>query len=251
MIGLKQVTKSFDDHRALSELTLEIEQARTTVLIGQSGCGKSTALRVMIGLIEPDQGEVVIQGQKVTLSNVLSVRRRVGYVIQGGGLFPHLTARENVTLMARHLRWPDDLIRARLFTLSELVQLRPDRFDLYPVELSGGEQQRIGLMRALFLDPDILLMDEPLGALDPMIRAGLQDELRDIFHELEKTVVLVTHDLAEAAFLGDRIALLHEGRLVQVGTIADLTDAPVDPYVTEFVGAQRHLSLQTGGGDIG
>ncbi len=243
MIGLKQVTKSFDDHRALSELTLEIEQARTTVLIGQSGCGKSTALRVMIGLIEPDQGEVVIQGQKVTLSNVLSVRRRVGYVIQGGGLFPHLTARENVTLMARHLRWPDDLIRARLFTLSELVQLRPDRFDLYPVELSGGEQQRIGLMRALFLDPDILLMDEPLGALDPMIRAGLQDELRDIFHELEKTVVLVTHDLAEAAFLGDRIALLHEGRLVQVGTIADLTDAPVDPYVTEFVSAQRHLSL--------
>ncbi|MBT8399025.1 MAG: ATP-binding cassette domain-containing protein [Rhodothermia bacterium] len=247
MIELKQVSKSFDGHRALANLSLRIEEAKTTVLIGQSGCGKSTALRIMIGLIEADEGEVVILGEKLSPANVLSVRRRVGYVIQDGGLFPHLTARENVTLMARHLRWPDDLIRARLFTLSELVQLRLDRLDLFPVELSGGQQQRIGLMRALFLDPDVLLMDEPLGALDPMIRAGLQDELRDIFRELDKTVVLVTHDLAEAAFLGDHIALLREGRLVQLGTIADLTDTPADEFVTEFVGAQRHLSLLAGG----
>ncbi len=251
MIALKQVTKSFDGHRALAALSLQIEDGKTTVLIGQSGCGKSTALRIMIGLLAADEGEVVILGEKLTPANLLSVRRRVGYVIQDGGLFPHLTARENVTLMARHLRWPDDLIRARLFTLSELVQLSPDRLNLYPVELSGGQQQRIGLMRALFLDPEVLLMDEPLGALDPMIRAGLQDELRDIFRELEKTVVLVTHDLAEAAFLGDRIALLQEGRLVQVGTISDLVNAPADDFVTAFVGAQRHLSLPTGGGDVG
>lgn len=243
MIALTQVSKSFDGHRALDGLSLRIEGGKTTVLIGQSGCGKSTALRAMIGLITPDSGEISILGQKLSPANVVSVRRRVGYVIQDGGLFPHLTARENVTLMARHMRWPDDLVRARLFTLSELVQLQVDRLSLYPVELSGGQQQRVGLMRALFLDPDILLMDEPLGALDPMIRAGLQDELRDIFRELEKTVVLVTHDLAEAAYLGDRIALLREGRLVQVGTIDDLVEEPADDFVTEFVGAQRHLSL--------
>jgi osmoprotectant transport system ATP-binding protein len=163
----------------------------------------------------------------------------MGYVVQDGGLFPHLTAGSNVTLMARYLGWSEERITSRLEELTVLTQLPRDGLDRYPAELSGGQRQRVSLMRALMLDPELLLLDEPMGALDPMIRSELQAELRAIFRRLGKTVVFVSHDLGEAAYLGDHLVLLRAGRVVQQGTFADLTDRPVEPFVTAFVNAQR------------
>jgi osmoprotectant transport system ATP-binding protein len=164
-------------------------------------------------------------------------------VIQDGGLFPHLTARENLSLPAQVAGWPMDRTAARIEELAALTLFPSDGLDRYPVQLSGGQRQRVGLMRALMLDPDVLLLDEPLGALDPLIRADLQKDLRVIFRELEKTVVLVTHDLAEAAYLADDIVLLNEGRVVQYGTFDDLKTRPGNPFVTRFVQAQRTIHL--------
>lgn len=239
MIQLEGVSKVFGATRALEPLDLEVPAGKTTVLIGPSGCGKSTLLRLMIGLLSPDRGRVLFEGNAVSPSNVTRLRHRVGYVIQDGGLFPHLTARENVTLMARHLEWPAGKIREGLERLSELTHFPRDGLDRYPAQLSGGQKQRVSLMRALMLDPDALLLDEPLGALDPLIRADLQPDLRDIFRSLRKTVVLVTHDLAEAGFFGDTVVLLNEGRIVQRGSLESLVTRPADPFVTRFVNAQR------------
>jgi osmoprotectant transport system ATP-binding protein len=163
----------------------------------------------------------------------------MGYVIQDGGLFPHLTARGNVTLLARYLGWAPERVEPRLGELTELVRLPADALGRYPIQLSGGQRQRISLLRALLLDPVMLLLDEPLGALDPIIRSELQTDLRHIFQALSKTVVLVTHDLAEAAFFGDLIVLFRAGRIVQQGTLDDLERAPVDPFVTQFIQAQQ------------
>jgi len=162
-------------------------------------------------------------------------------VIQDGGLFPHLTAEQNILLMAHHLRRPEAVNRQRLEELRGLTGFPLDGLGRYPVELSGGQRQRVSLMRALMLDPDILLLDEPLGALDPLVRAGLQTDLKEIFRRLKKTVVLVTHDMAEAGYLADRIVLLSEGRVVQQGTLADLRDRPATPFVSDFMTAQRSL----------
>jgi len=170
---------------------------------------------------------------------IRSLRKKMGYVIQDGGLFPHLTARDNVTLMARYLKWDRGSIAQRLRELTDITRFPADGLDRFPAQLSGGERQRVSLMRALMLDPDVLLMDEPLGALDPMIRRELQTDLKRIFHTLKKTVVLVTHDLGEAAFFGDVIVLLREGRIVQQGTLDDLLDSPAEPFVTHFINAQR------------
>ena len=163
----------------------------------------------------------------------------MGYVIQEGGLFPHLTAAANVTLMARHLEWPPDRLQTRLQALAALTQFPAEALGRYPVQLSGGQRQRVSLMRALMLDPDVLLLDEPLGALDPMIRADLQTDLKRIFQQLHKTVVLVTHDLGEAAFLGDVIVLMRAGEIVQQGPLAELLQTPAEPFVTDFINAQR------------
>ena len=239
MIHLDTVTKRYGDAYAVREVTLTAEGEATTVLIGPSGSGKSTLLRLMIGLTQPDAGIVAVDGQQLTPTNVQSLRRRMGYVIQEGGLFPHLTGRANAALLARHLGWSADRIDARIGKLTQLVQLDPDRLSQYPTELSGGQRQRVSLMRALMLDPDVLLLDEPLGALDPMIRADLQDDLRDIFRRLGKTVVFVTHNIGEAAFFGDRVALLREGQIEQTGSMAGLLDDPASPFVTNFIQAQR------------
>jgi osmoprotectant transport system ATP-binding protein len=171
------------------------------------------------------------------------LRRRMGYVVQSGGLFPHLCARDNVTLAARHLGMPRETMARRLDELRELARLPADALERYPAQLSGGQCQRVSLMRALMLDPAVLLLDEPLGALDPMIRRELQDELRRIFMTLHKTVVLVTHDLEEARFLGDRIVLLDEGRIEQDGTYEDLLERPASSFVERFVNAQRRLEV--------
>ncbi len=239
MFHLDGAAKRFAGRSALGPISVEIPAGKTTVLIGPSGCGKSTLLRLLIGLIVPDDGSVSFERVAVTDATAQSVRRKVGYVIQDGGLFPHLSARGNVTLLARHLAWPRARIDARIAELADLTRFPLDALARSPNQLSGGQRQRVGLMRALMLDPVALLLDEPLGALDPLVRAELQDDLRDIFRKLQKTVVLVTHDLGEAAFFADRIVLLKDGLIVQDGTAADLWHRPADPFVTRFVQAQR------------
>src|SRR5215213_3424092 len=235
MIDVREVSKSFGPARVLDHVSVTIPAGRTTVLLGPSGGGKSTLLRVMNGLIQPDAGEVAFDGERVTPANARRLRHRMGYVVQDGGLFPHLTAAGNVTLLARHLGWDRERIRIRLRELGDLVRLPAEAVSRYPAELSGGQRQRVGLMRALMLDPAVLLFDEPLGALDPITRAQLQGDLRDIFRDLHKTVVLVTHDLAEAAYFAEDVVLLAEGRVAQQGPMHDLIAAPASPFVAAFV----------------
>ncbi len=239
MLELAGVSKTFGGVRAIAPLSLRIAAGRTSVLIGQSGCGKSTLLRLMIGLISPDAGEVRLEGELLAPPSLLALRRRMGYVIQDGGLFPHLTAGENVGLMARYLGWPGEKIRARLDELADLTRFPPGGLARYPAQLSGGQRQRVSLMRALMLDPEVLLLDEPLGSLDPMIRHELQEDLRRIFQNLGKTVVMVTHDIGEAGFFGDTIYLMDEGAILQEGTLEDLVRRPADGFVTRFINAQR------------
>jgi osmoprotectant transport system ATP-binding protein len=241
-VQLAGVSKRFGASVALQPTDLSFAAGSTTVLIGPSGCGKSTLLRLIIRLLEPDGGVVTVDDEQVTAVNVSALRRKVGYVIQDGGLFPHLTARGNVLLMARHLGRPDHEMRARLAELCALTRFPPDALERYPAELSGGQRQRVSLMRALALSPALLLLDEPLGALDPLVRAALQQDLKEIFERLQQTVILVTHDLAEAAHFADEIVLMNEGRVVQRGTIGDLHEHPATQFVTEFINAQRTLA---------
>ena len=245
MFQLRGVSKTFGRHTALQPTDLDFPAGRTTVLIGPSGCGKSTLLRLLVGLTNPDRGEVRFEGEPLMPANVLERRRRMGYVIQDGGLFPHLSARGNVTLLARYLGRDRRQTESRLLELAALTRFPPDGLDRYPVQLSGGQRQRVGLMRALMLDPAALLLDEPLGALDPLVRSELQEDLRRIFRALGKTVVLVTHDLAEAAFFADKIVLLRGGRIVQQGTLAEMWQIPAEPFVRDFIDAQRRTLTLT------
>ncbi len=246
MIELLGIRKSFGATVALRETTLAFAPRATTALIGPSGCGKSTLLRVCAGLVEPDGGAVMLNGRTVTPAHAPEQRRAIGYVIQDGGLFPHLTAERNVTLLARYLGRDAREMTARVDALAELVRLPRGSLARYPSALSGGQRQRVSLMRALMLDPQILLLDEPFGALDPITRRELQEDLAAIFDRLGKTVLLVTHDLGEAAFLGHEIVLMRDGRVVQKGTLEDLTHRPADPYVGDFLHAQRALTPRGG-----
>src|SRR5271166_2413931 len=243
MLQLHQVSKRFGAAQVLHPTDLDIEPGKTTVLIGPSGCGKSTLLRLMVGLIQPDTGTVSFDGVPLRPDNLLALRHRMGYVIQDGGLFPHLTARANVTLMARYLKRSDRDIQERIARLAELTHFPADALDRYPAQISGGQRQRVGIMRALMLDPVVLLLDEPMGALDPLIRYDLQEDLKQIFHTLKKTVVLVTHDMGEAGFFGDRVILLGGGRIVQQGTLDELIRCPGDDFVRRFINAQRLPSI--------
>ena len=243
LVQLTDVSKRYDGAAALEPTDLSIERGKTTVLIGPSGCGKSTLLRLIIRLIEPESGTIEFDGAPITPDKIDTLRRRIGYVIQEGGLFPRLTARANVLLMARHLGKPETESRQRLAELCVLTRFSENLLGHYPVELSGGQRQRVSLMRALMLSPELLLLDEPLGALDPLVRAALQKDLKEIFARLQQTALLVTHDLAEAAYLGDEIVLMNEGRIVQRGSIADLREKPASNFVTEFINAQRALVL--------
>jgi len=243
LVQLVDVTKGYTDAAALHPTNLSIERGKTTVLIGPSGCGKSTLLRIIIRLIAPDSGTIDFDGSQITPANIEILRRRIGYVIQEGGLFPHLTAHANILLMARHLEKSDKEMRTRLSELCELTRFPENLLARYPLELSGGQRQRVSLMRALMLSPELLLLDEPLGALDPLVRASLQKDLKEIFARLRQTALLVTHDLAEAAYFGDEIVLMNEGRVVQQGSITDLRERPANPFVSEFINAQRSVAL--------
>ena len=243
LVKLVGVSKRYADATALYSTNLSVEHGKTTILIGPSGCGKSTLLRLIIRLIEPDSGSIEFNGESITSDTIGELRRRIGYVIQEGGLFPHLTARANVLLMARHTGKSEDEMQNRLVELCKLTRFSVNLLSRYPVELSGGQRQRVGLMRALMLSPQLLLLDEPLGALDPLVRAALQKDLKEIFVRLQQTALFVTHDLAEAIYFGDEIVLLKEGRVVQKGSITDLREKPADPFVSEFINAQRGVLL--------
>ena len=243
LVKLVDVSKRYADATALHSTNLSVERGKTTVLIGPSGCGKSTLLRLIIRLIEPDSGSIEFDGEPITSDTIGELRRRIGYVIQEGGLFPHLTARANVLLMARHIGKSEDETQNRLVELCELTRFSVNLLSRYPVELSGGQRQRVGLMRALMLSPELLLLDEPLGALDPLVRASLQKDLKEIFARLQQTVLFVTHDLAEATYFGDDIVLMKEGRIIQRGSATVLRERPADPFVLEFINAQRGVTL--------
>jgi len=238
-IEYSAVTVRFPETLAVDALELSIPSSRTTALIGPSGCGKTTLLRLAVGLQNATSGAVRVLGQPLEATTLDQLRHSIGYVVQEGGLFPHLSCADNVALVAEHLGWTRERVRARTSELCELVQLSEELMQRAPGELSGGQRQRVGLMRALFLDPELLLFDEPLAALDPMVRAELQDDLKKIFARLEKSVLLVTHDLAEAGYLADDIILMRAGRVVQRGGLREMLEQPVEPFVTEFVSAQR------------
>ena len=239
--ALEHASKRYGNVQALNNINLDFTAGSTTALIGSSGSGKSTVLRLLLGLDYPDAGNIKVDGRVLGSAHVLELRRRVGYVIQEGGLFPHLTAQGNLALLPRHLGWSAEKIRQRAEELAALTHLPLDVLRRYPAELSGGQRQRVALMRALMADPDALLLDEPLGALDPIVRHELQDELKRIFEQLGRTVIIVTHDLAEAAWFAERLVLMRSGAVVQDGSLQDLRERPVDPFVTRFVEAQRRL----------
>ncbi|PYL90310.1 MAG: ABC transporter ATP-binding protein [Verrucomicrobia bacterium] len=241
LVHFRDVTKRFGDDFAIRDANLEIERGKITALIGPSGCGKSTILRLIVGLVTADTGEIQFDGEKIAAETIMKIRRRLGYVIQDGGLFPHLTARRNLTLQPRLFRKRRDEIEKRIMELCELTKFPGSGLDRYPLELSGGQRQRVSLMRALMLSPELLLLDEPFAALDPLVRMNLQRDLKEICARLQQTVLLVTHDLAEAAFLGNEIALMSEGQIIQRGSIADLRAKPANEFVREFVSAQRGL----------
>ncbi len=237
MIAFERVSRVFDEFRAVEDLTLRIEEGEFLVLIGASGSGKSTILRLINRLLEATSGVIRFAGQDVGSIRPETLRRRMGYVIQGGGLFPHWTVARNIATVPALLGWPPGKIAARVDELLGLLRLDAGRLrHAYPHQLSGGQQQRVGVARALAARPGVLLMDEPFGALDPLTRADLQAELRRIHRETGTTIVFVTHDMDEAIGLGSRIALIDKGRLVQAGTPLEVLTRPASPLVRDFVG---------------
>ena len=237
MIELDQVSRDFGGFRAVEDVTLDVARGEFLVLIGASGSGKSTLLQLMNRLLEATSGTIRLDGQDIAGMRPEMVRRQMGYVIQGGGLFPHWTVERNIATVPALLGWTRERIDARVSELLDLLQLDAARLRLaYPHMLSGGQQQRVGVARALAANPAVLLMDEPFGALDPVTRADLQAELRRIHRETETTIVFVTHDMDEALGLGSRIALIDRGRLVQVGTPLEILTRPANDFVRDFIG---------------
>jgi osmoprotectant transport system ATP-binding protein len=244
LIRLDKITKRYPNGTvAVHELSLEVDEGETCVLVGPSGCGKTTTMRMINRLIEPTSGRIFLDGDDVTKMDPVALRRRMGYVIQQIGLFPHQTIGTNIATVPRLLGWPKQKVRARVDELLELVGLDPTSYrDRYPSQLSGGQRQRVGVARALGADPPVLLMDEPFGAIDPINRERLQDEFLRLQAEVKKTVVFVTHDIEEAVKLGDRIAILREGgHLAQYDSPAEILGNPADEFVADFVGADRAL----------
>ncbi len=246
MIRLEHVSKAFapgaGSARAVDDVSIDVPAGQLLVLIGPSGSGKTTTMRMINRLERPTDGRILVDGNDIAELDAVKLRRTVGYVIQQSGLFPHFTVADNVAIVPRLLGWPAAKRRKRANELLELVGLPPATFaDRYPRQLSGGQQQRVGVARALAADPPIVLMDEPFGAVDPITRKQLQRELRRIQAEVRKTIVFVTHDIGEAFHLGDRIALMSDGRVVQKGSPADLLLTPATPFVTDFIGEDRGL----------
>ncbi|MBJ7222206.1 MULTISPECIES: ABC transporter ATP-binding protein [unclassified Brenneria] len=246
MIRLENITKIYPGtrHKALDNLTLEIPQGSTTALIGPSGCGKTTTMRLINRLEDASEGRVWVNGEDITAVDPVQLRRHIGYVIQNVGLFPHMNVADNIATVPRLLGWDRRKTSARIDELLHLVGLDPasDR-QRYPAELSGGQRQRVGVARALAADPPVMLMDEPFGAIDPLVRGRLQLEFKQILQRVKKTVVIVTHDLDEAIKMGDRIAIMRNGRLCQYDTPAAILSNPADDFVAAFIGSDAALKL--------
>jgi osmoprotectant transport system ATP-binding protein len=247
MIEFRHVSKTYpgSSRPVVNDLSFEVLEGEICVLVGPSGCGKTTSMRMVNRLIEPSEGEILINGEPNTEMSGTQLRRGIGYAIQQIGLFPHRTIAENIATVPQLLEWDKDRIAARVQELLELVGLAPNQYgDRYPAELSGGQQQRVGVARALAADPPIMLMDEPFGAVDPINRHRLQDEFLRIQGEIEKTIIFVTHDIDEAIKMGDKIAILKEGGiLAQYDTPENILAAPNSEFVSSFVGADRVLKM--------
>lgn len=244
MITLEHVTKRYAKTGvvAVNDVSLHVPEGVTVALIGPSGCGKTTTMRMINRLVDPTSGDILVNGENVTQVDPVLLRRHIGYVIQQVGLFPHMTIAQNIASVPKLLKWNPARIAQRTDELLHLVGLEPAlMLDRYPTQLSGGQRQRVGVARALAADPPVLLMDEPFGALDPVARALLQTEFREILKRVRKTVVLVTHDLDEAARLSDRIAIMNAGRIVQYDTPNAVLSQPADAFVENFVGVDRAL----------
>lgn len=244
MISLEHVGVTYPgtSSPAVDDLSLDVDEGEIVVLVGPSGCGKTTTLKTINRLVEPTTGTVLVDGTDVTAVPVHELRRGIGYVVQSSGLLPHRTVRQNVGTVPRLLGWEQDRIAARVEELVELMGLKPELLSRYPGELSGGQQQRVGVARALAADPPVLLMDEPFGAVDPIVRHRLQDELLDLQARVAKTIVLVTHDVDEAVRLADRVAVLRVGgTLAQVATPDELLQHPADDFVADLLGGDRTL----------
>ncbi|SDI59938.1 ABC transporter ATP-binding protein [Proteiniclasticum ruminis] len=246
MIKLQNVVKNYEGYEAVKGISLEVKEGELYVLLGPSGCGKSTTLRLINKMIDRTSGEIFVEGEPVDAFKVESLRKKMGYVIQSTGLFPHMSVKENIATVPRLLKWKEEDIRKRGEEMLRLVGLSPELYGKkLPKELSGGEAQRVGVARALAADPQILLMDEPFGAVDPISRVRLQKEFREIQKKLGKTVIFVTHDVEEALLLADRICLMKEGNIVQEGTPEEVILRPKDPFVEDFFGKEGTLSLLT------
>lgn len=237
MIDVKNVSKSFGGNEVLKNVSLSFESQKIHILLGASGCGKSTLLKMIMGLIPPDSGDIQISVPDHLQGSPYKAQK-MGYVIQDGGLFPHLTVRENITLVAQALGLPQEQTEAKLQSLCQLTSFQVRLLDSWPIDISGGQKQRASLMRALFLDPPLLLMDEPLGALDPLLRNDIKAELKAIFSELKKTVIFVTHDLPEASYLGDTITLLHKGRIEEHALRHQFFTTPQSAYAKKYIESQ-------------
>lgn len=239
MIVLDQVSKSYGAEKALDGVSLRFADLATTALVGPSGSGKSTLLQMINGLVRPSAGTVQVFGHPIDYDRLPELRRQIGYAVQGTGLFPHMTVGQNITLLARLAGWDAERIQARARDLMSRVGLPWDYARRYPHELSGGQQQRVGLCRAMILNPPLFLLDEPFGALDPVTRREIHEEFLRLQAAEPRTMILVTHDLAEALQLGQRLVVLDRGRIVQHGTCAEIRDAPATDFVRAFFGAGR------------
>ena len=239
MIEFKQVSKKFKDTTVLKEISFEIEKGKLVVLVGLSGCGKTTTLKMINRLIPATSGTITINGGDVSKKDKIKLRRNIGYVIQQTGLFPHMTIRENIEIIPRAEEKPEEEIEERTSELMDMVGMDDSFLDRYPNELSGGQQQRVGVARAFALDPDIILMDEPFSALDPITRNSLQEELVNLQAKVKKTIVFVTHDMSEAIKIADKICIMDKGKIVQYDTPENILKNPANDFVTEFVGENR------------
>lgn len=245
MLKIENVSKIYKGgKKAVKNISLDIKKGEFICFIGPSGCGKTTTMKMINRLIEPSEGKILINGENIMDKDPVELRRQIGYVIQQIGLFPHMTILENITLVPKLLKWDEQKKKERALELLQLVDMGPEYLERYPYELSGGQQQRIGVLRALASNPPLILMDEPFGALDPIIRDALQEEFKNLQRTLDKTIVFVTHDMDEAIKLADRIVILKAGEIVQVGTPDEILRNPANEFVEEFIGKDRLLQTR-------